>query len=101
MVPRNTAIIYRGKLSIDYPAQGNPYIIHSPPSERRDIWGVGTVILYGCTLTCYPLRFNTWGTREICFWDARASVSIQETFEVRFEPCPRVFCLPSDRVRIA
>ena len=65
-----------------YPAQGNPYNTLSP-SERRDLWGVGTVCV--CTLT-YPLRFITWGTREMCFFGARASVSVKETFEVRFEP---------------
>ena len=32
-----------------------------PPSERRDLWGAGTV--YGRTLT-YPLRFHTCGERE-------------------------------------
>ena len=52
---------------MEYPTQGNPYTT-LPPSERRDLWGVGTVcvILYDCTLT-YPLRFSTWGTREMCF----------------------------------
>ena len=35
---------YRGKRSIDYPAPGNPYNTR-PPSERRDIWGVGIVYL--------------------------------------------------------
>ena len=54
---------YSGERSIDYPAQG---------------------IRVSAT---YPLRFNTWGTREMsCFRDARESVSIKETFEVRFEP---------------
>ena len=48
------------KRPIDYPAQGNPCNA-LPPSERRDLWGVGTV--YVCTLTD-PLRFITWGTRE-------------------------------------
>ena len=73
---------YRGKRSID-PAQGNPYNT-LPPSERRELWGVGTV--YVRTLT-YPLRFITWGTREMCFSRcARASISVKGTFEVRFEP---------------
>ena len=34
----------------------------SPPSERRDHWGDGTV--NGRT-RIYPLRFNTWGNWEI------------------------------------
>ena len=36
------SIINRGKRSIDYPAQGNPYN-SLPPCERGDLWGVGTV----------------------------------------------------------
>ena len=74
---------YRGKRSFDYPAQGNPYNT-LPPSERRDLGGVGTI--YRRTLTC-PIRFNTWRTREICFFrDARASVSTKETLEMGYEP---------------
>ena len=53
----------RGKITIDYPAQGNLYDTF-PHSERLDLWGVGSV--YGRTLT-YPIRFDTWGAREICF----------------------------------
>ena len=37
-------------------------LVTLPLFERRDVWGVGTV--YVCTLT-YPLRFITWGTREM------------------------------------
>ena len=79
-----TELQYRGKISIDYAAQGNIYNT-LPPSERRGLWGVGTV--YGRTLT-YPLRFDTWGTREInvSLRTARASASRKETVEVRFEP---------------
>ena len=40
-----------------------------PPSDRRDLWGVGTV--YVCTLT-YPLRFMTWGTRGDVFLGTHA-----------------------------
>ena len=66
-----------GKISSDYPAQGNPYNI-LPPSER-DIWGVRTVYwyvyMYVCLLT-YPLRFIPWGTREMFFRDARDSYAV-------------------------
>ena len=36
--------------------------LYPPLSEHRDLWGVGSV--HGRTLTD-PLRFNTWGTREV------------------------------------
>ena len=92
----------RGKRSIDYPAQGNPYNT-LPPSERRDIWDVGTV--YGRTLT-YPLRFNTWGTRETCYLGTHAQAFLKkETFEVRFEPVScrrrhvRRYCYPRTVMR--
>ena len=78
---------FRGKRPIDYPAQGNPYNTLSP-SERRDIFGVGTV--YGCTLT-YPIRFNTWGTREICVFRDRTRKRFYNR-NVRSQirtPCPR------------
>ena len=71
---------YRGETPIEYRIQGNPYSALSP-SERRDIWGVGTV--YGRTLT-YPLRFQCPG--RCVSRDAPAGVSIKETFIVRFEP---------------
>ena len=54
-----------------------------PPSERRHIWGVGTV--NGRTLT-YRLRFSTWGTRDIyVFRDRTREYLYKETFEVMFE----------------
>ena len=67
----------------DYTAQGNPCITHHPSEGRDLLWGVGTV--YNRTLT-YPLRPNTWGTREVYLSrDARASASIKETLEVRLK----------------
>ena len=58
---------YRGKRSIDYPAQGKPYNI-LPPLERRDLRDVsvdGSPSVYG--RTCLPkLRSKTWGPRETC-----------------------------------
>ena len=73
---------YRGEISIDYPAQGNTYNT-LPPSERRDLWGVGTV--YGRTLIFPPISIP--GESGIYIHgDARASIFIQGTFEVRFEP---------------
>ena len=45
-LPRHVKVLIptelRGERSIDYPAQGNPCNT-LPPSERRDLWGVGTV----------------------------------------------------------
>ena len=74
-------IDYPAKRPIDYPAQGNPYNTLSPSLNGGDLWGRQT-----CTLT-YPLRFSTWGTRRGgVSRDARARVSIKETFGVRFEP---------------
>ena len=63
-----------GKRSIDYPAQDNPCNT-LPPSERQDIRGVRTV--YVCTLT-YPLRFTSWGTREVFFRYVRARKRFRE-----------------------
>ena len=54
--------------------------------ERRDIWGVGAV--YGGTLT-YTRFVSIPGEPEMIYMFsgiARANVSIQETFQVRFEP---------------
>ena len=65
---------YGGKTSIDYPAQGE--ILKTPPpppSERRDLWGVGTVYLYVCTLT-YPIRSLPGELRRCVFRHARGSV---------------------------
>ena len=64
-VKRSHVLRYRGKRSIDYPAQGNPYTLvyctnNLPPSERRDIWGAG--IVYGRTR--WSARFDSWETRE-------------------------------------
>ena len=60
MVPRNTYS------SIKCRSNTQPRAIlmtlYSPPLDGGIFWGVGTVC--GRTLT-YPLRFNTWGTREI------------------------------------
>ena len=52
---------YRGKRSIDCPAQRNRYN-PLPASEQRDLWGVGAA--YGRMLTC-PLRFDAWAIREM------------------------------------
>ena len=81
---------YRGKISIDYPAWGNPY--KSPPaSERRDTYGAGTV--YGRTMT-YPLRFHAYGTRKIyVFRDAHANASkIYDRREIRTRVLEGVEC---------
>ena len=71
------------KISLDYPAQG-PYNTLNP-SERRDLWGDWTV--YVCTLTYLPTSFHYLGNQgDVFFRYARASVSVKETFGVRFEP---------------
>ena len=73
----------RGKISIDNPAQGNPCNT-LPPSERRGLWAVGIVYV---RTSLYSLRFITWVSREMRFLRyARASVSVKETLDVRFEP---------------
>ena len=76
----------RGKIYIEYPAQGNPYNT-LPPSERRDLWGAGTV--YGRALS-YPLGTKLLGGpgRQV-YWNARRAIaSINEPFQERFEPVP-------------
>ena len=50
--------------SITQPRVYNPCVT-LPPSERRDLRGVGTV--YGRTLT-YPLRFNYLGNQGDVFF---------------------------------
>ena len=87
-----TKLQYRGKISIDsYPALGNPCGTLLP-SERWDLWDVGTV--YGRSLLPYPPRFITWGTREIFkkkVRGTRASIStIKDKVrgEIRTHACP-------------
>ena len=79
--------IVRGKSFICWAIGGRIQSITQPRDSDTlpPLWGVGTV--YGRTLT-YPLRVNE--TNEmcvcVCFRDARASVFVRGTLEVRFEP---------------
>ena len=64
----------------DYPAQDNPYNT-LPPSKRWGYLGRRNRIVR--TLT-YPLRFITWGTREMCFQGVHAQAflkPVKETFK--------------------
>ena len=74
---------YRGKIPTD-PAQVNSYNT-LPPSKRRDLWGVRTV--YIRLYNDLPASFRFLGNQgDVVFRCARASVSVKEAFEVRFEP---------------
>ena len=79
----------RGKRSIDYPAQGNPYNT-PPPSERGGIFGASVQH----TAVRWPIRFvsiPTWGTRETYMpfrnrTRKRFYKETKETFKASFEP---------------
>ena len=61
-------------------------LITLSPPLNGGVFGASEPYTYVRTLT-YPLRFITWGTREMCvFGCACASVSVKETFEVRLQP---------------
>ena len=76
---------YRGRGPIDYPAQGDPNSTF-PPSQRRDLWGVGTVF---CRTLIYPLCFITCGTRDdLDVFFRCASVSVNKKKRSKWDSNP-------------
>ena len=73
----------------------------SPPSEGRDLWGVGTV--YGRTLT-HPRFVSIPGKPgRYVLRNTRARVCMEQYFEVRFEPVScrlRQCALPSEAIGV-
>ena len=88
MMGRCHLLSYRGKRSIDYPAQGYPCNT-LPPSERRDLWGVSPAV-YGDTHADLPASLNKClrNQVDVSLETARASAPIKRN--VRSEIQTRV-----------
>ena len=91
---------YRGKRSIDYPAQSKPYNI-LPPLERRDIWDV-SVDGSPCTVVRPYLNFdpNPGNPGRHVHNRRTRKHFLQEMFEVGLElvssTMPNVMVLPTE-----